>query len=67
MSLPLCPKHKVPLLPEGAHLLYCPDELCCYATTRAALGAAGKQAKGKSSNLGAFPSGPKKKSEEEIP
>lgn len=25
MSLPLCPKHKVPLLPEGASLLRCPD------------------------------------------
>lgn len=25
MSLPLCPKHKVPLLPEGANLLACPE------------------------------------------
>lgn len=65
MSLPLCPKHKVPLLPEGMAILYCPDPSCCHATTRAALGEV--KAIRMKGTLSAFPSGPKKKAQEEIP
>lgn len=40
MSVPLCPVHKTPLLPEGKALLFCPD--CDYSVTRVSLGADGK-------------------------
>lgn len=66
MSLPLCPKHKVPLLPEGSQVLYCPDPSCCHATTRAALGEAGKQRTGGDVSKGGFKQR-KAKDEEEIP
>ena len=57
----LCPKHKVPLLPEGAHLLYCPDERCCHTVPRKSLPPQGRQKVQADSSLSSFPKGVSKK------